>query len=216
VGAGVAAYLLYTYLELAVSPPFSALYLGYIGTFATASWALVAQVAGIDPAELAARVDLRAPRRAVAGWGVFLGLGLAMAWLGGIVAQTTAGDFGYPVGAAAVGHVVHALDLGLQVPLALATAVLLLRRAATGWLVASIFVVQGTCMSAALVGMVGTTLALQGQSLLGAAPFAGMFLVGVTLCGLVFRSIHDRALEPGARAVDLHLGLVPLAPVEER
>ena len=48
---GSLAYFVYTYLELAVSPPFTALYLLYVGAFACAVPALVMGTTSVDPDE---------------------------------------------------------------------------------------------------------------------------------------------------------------------
>jgi hypothetical protein len=98
--------------------------------------ALLIGVASIDVNALFAAFGERAPRRLVAAFATATAVMLTLAWLKGIVARIAARDFGWPSGEAAIGHVVHALDLGLQVPLAAATALLLLRRRPAGHLAA--------------------------------------------------------------------------------
>ena len=106
-------------LEFAVSPPFTALYLLYVVAFACAIPALVMGAASIDVESLPRAFGDRAPRRTVAVFSLVFATLLALAWLRGIAQRTWAAAFGWPSGADAVGHVVHALDLGLQVPLAI-------------------------------------------------------------------------------------------------
>jgi len=184
---GTLAYLVYTYLEFAVSPPFTALYLLYISAFAAAIPPLVMGAASIDRSALPA-IFARAPRRTIAIFSLFVGVGLAAAWLKIIAARTCAGEFGWPTGDEAIGHVVRALDLGLQVPLALSAGILLLRARAAGYLVAGISLVSGACMTAALTAMVAFSSAPSGASVFSAAPFAVLAAVTVGMTGAFYRN----------------------------
>jgi hypothetical protein len=182
---GVLAYLVYTYLEMAVSPPFTALYLVYIVAFATAIPAGIAVARTLDPRELSEELA-HAPRRGVAIWSlVFAGL-LALAWLKDILARTWNGQFGWPQGEPAIGHVVHALDLGLLVPLGLSAGVLLLRKHPIAWIVAGVNLVVAVCMGAALVAMVGVSGVISGASILGTAPFFIAWLGWLAFAALSF------------------------------
>jgi hypothetical protein len=185
---GTLAYFVYTYLELAVSPPFTALYLVYVTAFACAIPALVMGVASIDVDELPRLFGARAPRRSVAAFSLLFATLLGLAWLESVASTTLAGAFGWPVGEAAVGHVVHALDLGLQVPLGIAAGILLLRRKAAGDLVAAIFLINGVCIGAALAAMVASAAAASGESVWRAAPFAVVWAIGAALALTFFRS----------------------------
>jgi hypothetical protein len=209
---GTLAYLVYTYLELAVSPPFTALYLIYIGTFACSLVALIIGATSIDAEELARAVGDRAPRRSIAAFGLAVGLVLSLAWLKEIVSRTVAGDFGWPTGEAGIGHVVHALDLGLQVPLCIAAAVLLLRKRASGYVVGAIMLINSVCMGAALTAMVAASALRSGQSVLASVPFALLPLLAAALAIPFFRAVrppdskNSEALAPRPR---LHTHLRP-------
>lgn len=186
---GTLAYLVYTYLELAVSPPFTALYLLYVCAFACAIPALILGVAAADR-DLDPTLPPALPRRAVAALGLTSAVFLSLAWLKGILAQTFAGAFGWPAGIDAIGHVVHALDLGLQVPLGIATAVLLLRRKPSGLVVGAIFLVNSICMGLALTAMVVSSALASGRSAFEAAPFALIPLVASALAVRFFHAIE--------------------------
>ena len=195
---GALGYFVYTYLEFAVSPPFTALYLVYVTALGCAIPALVIGVASVDLAELSLTLGARAPRRTVAGFSLVIAALLAFAWLGGIVGRTRAGAFGWPVGEDAVAHVVHALDLGLQVPLGIAAAVLLLRRRAAGDLVAAMMLVNAVLMGAALTAMVVFAAAASHTSAWSAAPFALFFGIAVVVAG-AFLSPCRRAARGAGR-----------------
>lgn len=185
---GALAYFVYTYLEFAVSPPFTALYLVYIATFACAIPALAIGTASIDLAALPAAFGDRVPRRTIGIFSLLFASLLAVAWLKGIAGLTLAGTFGWPVGEDAVGHVVHALDLGLQVPLGIAAGATLLRRRAVGFLLAAVMLANVVCMGAALTAIVVCGAADAGTSEWFAAPFALFWAVGAILAVVFFRS----------------------------
>jgi len=200
---GSLVYFVYTYLEFAVSPPFTALYLLYVAAFACAIPALVMAVASIDVSGLHDTFGPRVPRRSVAVFSLALAALLALTWLRGIVSQSLAGSFGWPVGADAVGHVVHALDLGLQVPLCIAAGVLLLRRRPAANLVAAIMLVNDSCMGSALTAMVVWSSLASGASPWNAWPFAvawgfAIALAVAFLFGPAAKRSSDRSPSRGA------------------
>ena len=195
---GGLAYFVYTGLEFAVSPPFTALYLLYVAAFACALPALVMGASLVDGAALPAVFGERIPRLPVAVFCILFASLLAIAWLAGIGRQTLAGAFGWPVGEAAVQHVVHALDLGLQVPLGIAAGVTLLQRNSAGLLLAPLMLVNVVCMGAALTAMVLWSSADAGSSAWIAAPFALVWAIGVGLAVVFFRA--GRAVDTPAAA----------------
>jgi len=197
---GALAYFAYTYLEFAVSPPFTALYLLYVAAFACAIPALVIGVVSIDIVELRVAFGDRVPRRTIGIFSLLFASLLAIAWLKGIASLTVAGTFGWPVGEDAVKHVVHALDLGLQVPLGISAGVMLLRHRPAGLLVAAIMLVNGVCMGAALTAMVLCSTADAGTSAWMAVPFALFWIIGAVLAVVFLRSGLDVGRSEALRA----------------
>jgi hypothetical protein len=173
-----------------VSPPFTALYLPYILAFACAIPALIQGVAGLDASAVQRALGVHFPRRSIAAFGLATGVLLSLAWLKGIVAQTAAGQFGWPSGIAAIGHVVHALDLGLQAPLGIATAVLLWRREPGGSVLAGILLTNSVCMGLALTAMVASSALTAGRSPLEAVPFALIPVVASALAARFFLALE--------------------------
>ena len=93
----------------------------------------------------------------------------------------------------------HALDLGLQVPLGIATWALLLRRRPAGYAAAAIFLVNSVCMGTALAAMVLWSALAAGRSPIEAAPFTVVPILALALAALFFRSIRP---SDGARSPD--------------
>jgi len=199
---GSLAYFVYTYLEFAVSPPFTALYLVYVIAFACAIPALVMCVASIDVPALSGTFGAAVPRRAIAIFSLLFAALLAGAWLKDIASRTAGGTFGWPTGVDAVGHVVHALDLGLQVPLGIATGVLLLRRRPSSDLVAAVMLVNAVCMGGALTAMVAWSSAATGAAVWDAWPFAVAWAFGIVFFTAFFRAGGD-VLPPRRDSSDL-------------
>jgi hypothetical protein len=187
---GALAYLVYTYLEFAVSPPFSALYLLYVAAFASAIPALVMGVLAVDAAALERELGAALPRHSIAAFGLVLGVLLTLAWLKGILERTFAGEFGWPSGVDAIGHVVHALDLGLQAPLGIAAGVLLLRHKPGGAVLAPLLLVNSICMGLALTAMVISSALAAGRNPWEGAPFAVVPVLATALATRYFRALE--------------------------
>lgn len=210
---------LLTIIALVCAAAASLATLGWRGSFPAASAApmpnaVLAEARGWSAATLLFAIPLAAIALAAAGRGSLRGRvrgpsaasyhrgllphfrGAAGARLAqGDLLRTAAGAFGWPTGEEAVGHVVHALDLGLQVPLGLAAGLMLLRRRAAGHLIAAIMLVKAVCMGTALTAMVASGATLHGTRLWTAGPFAMVTIMAVILYGGVLRGRH-RALAP--------------------
>ena len=184
--AGVLSYLVYTYLELAVSGPFTPLFLVYTSTLAFAGIALVMALAPVGAQAFDEALGPRAPRRAVGIFALVVSIGLALAWGKGIVFRMIAGDYGWPDAYDSVAHVVHALDLGLQVPLGLAAGVLLLLRRPAGGIVGGVFAVMAATMFPALSGMVVASGFESGEGIALAVPFAIASGIALAMAGAFF------------------------------
>jgi hypothetical protein len=201
VWAGTMAYLVYTFLELAVSGPFTPLFLVYVATFACGGVGLVAAVASLDRGSLTDALGSRAPRRVAAVFSLVAAIGLAAAWTKGIVLRMIAGDYGWPDAYGSVAQVVHALDLGLQVPLGLAAGILWLRRDPSADIVGGIFLVMAATMFPALTAMVAASGIDSGAGIAPAIPFAIASLLALALAGWFFGAL--RAFQRTGRALEI-------------
>ena len=190
VWAGSMAYLVYSYLEFAVSGPFTPLFLVYVVTLALAVPALVVAAASVNVAALPRWFGGRTPRRLTAAVALLFACGLAATWLKRILLRVASADFGWPDAYGSVGQVVHALDLGLLVPLGIAAGILLLQRRPAGYLIAAIWLVVALEMGAALTAMVAVSAVTTRQNLLAAAPFGVVPLVAGALGLAYFRAVR--------------------------
>src|SRR5215203_3842237 len=144
---GMLAYLGYSYAYYLFGIPFSDLFLLHAAVFSSSLFALVLTASALNVQGLATRFSPRTPRRIVGAV-----LGLLAAALGGIwvyasVRFITTGEL--PVGSAlvesdAVVQLGLALDLTVLVPAYALAAVLLWRRVASGYVLATVLLIAGT------------------------------------------------------------------------
>jgi hypothetical protein len=194
--AGLLVYFLYQGLEYAMFLAFGPLFPIHVATFAIAGSALAVLTPTFDLGQVAASVDVgRFPRRAVAGLGVFMALLLGAMWLPMVLMNLTATTVDALDGATTL--VVQALDLGFLVPLGIFTAVVVWRRAAVGYLLASVVVVKAVAMATAIVAMLLVEAATTGDLMLPPIVIFTVTAVGSAAIGWrVFRSVGGAAGRP--------------------
>lgn len=181
VAAGVLAYLGYQYLMYAVFWALGPLFPFFVALYPASLATLVWTVSTLDVRSLPARFDGGFPRRSVAVFSAAMALLLVAMWSKRI-ALGLAGDV---AGAGLLGTptlTVQALDLGIVVPLAIATAVLIWRRHPVGHLLAAVFSVKGVTMAGAIVAMLVSAWLVEGRPDVAAL---GVFGVATGAAGLI-------------------------------
>lgn len=191
--AGILGYFVYQYLMYAVFWALGPLFPVFIVLYPACFAALVWIVSTIDVRGLPSAFSERFPRRSMAIFSALMGLQLIAMWSVRIAAGLSgdleaAGLLGTPTLA------VQALDLGIIVPIALATAVLTWMRKPAGYLLAAIFAVKGVTMSGAIVAMLVSAWIVEGALDVGFfAVFSAATAVAGILALLVFRSVTPEA-----------------------
>jgi len=185
---GILAYFFYQYLMYAVFWALGPLFPAFILVYSASAAAIVWLVSSIDVAQLPSRVTDRFPRRGMAVFCGLVGLLLCAMWIPRI-ATGLSGDL---EGAGLMGMptlTVQAMDLGMLVPLALTTGVLVWRGRAWGYLLATVFAVKGVTMAAAICAMLISAAIVEGS--LEIAPFA-IFAVATGAAGaLAWRMFRE-------------------------
>ena len=194
---GLLAYLLYQYLEYAVFLAYGPLFLLYVATFALSLTAIALLVARIDLGGLGARFARGFPRRSVIALGVFMAVLLCAMWLP-LVLRTMGGSTGTAL-AGATTMVVQAFDLGLLVPLGIATAVTVYRRSPAGYLLASVVVVKACAMATAIASMLVVEWMATGVLAIGfIAVFALTAMGSAILAVKVYKSVGPPGASPAS------------------
>jgi hypothetical protein len=169
---GCLAYSFVTYAFFIVLNPATPLYIAVLGL---AAWSCVAGFMHVDDAVVQSIVDGRLARRTTAVFLAILGVLFATTWLSQIAAALLSGSL--PPDLAAAGwpmNPVWVLDLGFVLPLALLTALRLLRRRPGAERVALSFMVFDALLAVSILLMVVSS-ALAGQAI--AVPMIAIFVV---------------------------------------
>lgn len=189
---GLFGYLAYQYLMYAMFWAVGPLFPLFVVLYPAALLGIAWIVGTLDARALAAAVRPGFPRRTLAVFAAVMSAMLVVMW----VPRIAAGIAGDPVGANLLGTptlTVQALDLGLVVPLSLATAVLVWRRHRAGYVLGALFTVKAVTMAGAIVAMLVSAWMVEGT--LEVVPFA-IFGAVTTFAGVlaarVLLAVPDR------------------------
>ncbi len=195
--AGVLGCLTYQYLMYSVfwalGPLFPVFVVLYPASFATLVWI----VSSVDVRQLASRLDGRFPRRGIAAFCAAMAVLLVGMWSARI-ARGLAGDV---AGAQLLGTptlAVQALDLGIVVPLCVATAALVLARRPAGYLLGALLPVKGALMAAAICAMLVSAWIVEGRAEI--APLAVFAAATIAAAALAVRALSGLARAEAAGA----------------
>ncbi len=187
---GTLGFFLYTYMSMSMLTSFNALFLVYVALFALSLYAFILCMLSFDLAHLPERFSPRLPRRLIAALLFAVGGFLALAWIGRIAADLAPGAVAVLDNTTTL--VIQAMDLTLIVPTAVMAGVLLLRRSAWGYLLASVFVMKVITMGLALTTMViFMTLAGVPDSLAISVPFIVITLVNLAVAALLLKNVIE-------------------------
>lgn len=148
-------YAIYNYAYYLFGAALNAMFPLYAALFVLPLFALILALGHVDAAAIAGRFATAMPRRWIAGYMVFTGMGLALAWTAQWAAYIFAGAI--PSIGVEPFRLVAAMDLTVMVPWFIAGAILLLRRNRWGVLVAPIILLKGATYT--LVLTAGSTVA---------------------------------------------------------
>lgn len=185
---GILAYFFYQYMMYAMFWALGPLFPVFIVLYAAAACAIVWIVSTIDIAGLPARFSAGFPRTGMAVFSVLVALMLLVMWTQRIATGLSgdlagAGLFGMPT------LTVQAMDLGMLVPLAVATAVLLRRDKPWGYLLAPVFAVKGVTMAGAICAMLVSAALVEGS--LEVVPFVMFAAVTIASGVLAWRMLRS-------------------------
>ncbi len=147
--AGSLGFILYTYTSMTFGTQYNAFFLAYVALFSLSLFTFVLVMMSFDLQTLPAQFSDKLPRGWIAALLFFVAAFLSLAWLGRIAASLRPGAI--PALENVTSMFIQALDLGIVVPLCLLAGILLLRRQAWGFLLASVgltkFLTLGTAVS---------------------------------------------------------------------
>lgn len=185
---GTLGFFLYTYMSMAMLTSYNALFLVYVALFTLSLYAFILSMLSFDLRELPDRFSDQLPRRWIAALLIFVGGFLLIAWLGRIVPPLLSGEI--PALENTTTLVIQAMDLSLVAPLAILSAILLLKDNAWGYLLASVALMKGITMGLAVSSM-AINMALHGvpEELGIMIPFLVITALNVIMGLLVLKNV---------------------------
>ena len=151
VWTGAVFYFLYTYAMSSFLAAYNQLFLAYVAIFSLSLYTFAASLLTLD-ADLVKERLSAAPVKITAGFMFAVSATLSLQWLGTIIPPLLAGQKPALLETYTT-LVVQAMDLGVLVPLGIVTGMLLLKRSAWGYLLASVFLVKGVTYGTAVLSM---------------------------------------------------------------
>jgi hypothetical protein len=175
---GTLGFILYTYLTMSTLTAYNALFLVYVALFGISLYAFILSMMALDLHTLPERFSERLPRKWIATLLFFVGAFLSLAWLARIIQPMLKSID--PALENTTTLVIQTMDLSLIVPLAFLAGILLLRRSAWGFLLATVFVMKSLTLGLGVSAM-GINMALAGvpDSLVIIIPFLVITLLNL-------------------------------------
>ncbi|BCG59468.1 hypothetical protein [Paenibacillus sp. URB8-2] len=154
--AGTLGYFLYTYASYAFLSMYNSMFLVYTVLFSASLFAFILTLNSLQKDRDRLFKDTL-PVKRIGIFLLFIGCSIGLLWIGKILRPD-------PVSGAPLGleHystlVIQAMDLGVVVPLSIASGVLVLQRKTIGFLLASVMIVKGISLLMAITAMLGAML----------------------------------------------------------
>jgi hypothetical protein len=188
---GTMGFFLYTYMSMSMLTSYNALFLVYVALFTMSLYAFILCMLSFDLDELPRHFSEKLPRGWIAGVLFAVGGFLFLAWIGRVVPELLDSESPALLENTTT-RVIQAMDLALIVPLAVLSGVLLLRRSAWGYLLASVSILKGLTMSLA-VSTMAVNMALMGvpDSLAVMIPFLALTALTMVMAVLLLLNIRE-------------------------
>lgn len=190
--AGTLGFFLYTYTSMAFLAHVNPLFLIYVALMSLSLYAFILCLLTFDLNTLPQHFTPGLPRRTIAGLMFATAAFLTLAWTGRIVpfqlqGQTPPGLESYTT------FVIQAMDLGFIVPLAVLAGVLLWRRSAWGYLLASVAVMKFLTMGVAVSAM-GVNMALNSVPIspIELGVFPTLSVINIALAIALLRNTREQ------------------------
>lgn len=187
--SGALGYMLYTYASYSFLSMYNRFFLLYVALFGLSLFSFIISFKDFGPTEVADALGPRYPRKFLGIYLIVMGILLALMWIGRIVPSLIAG-----LPPAGIEHyatlVIQALDLGVVVPAAIITGVLLIQKHPFGATLAAILFIKLLTMALALFTMM--ILMHRAQVVLSPTEvviFSGLLAIGLAASIVMFSSV---------------------------
>ena len=151
---GTLGYFLYTYMSCTFLWMYNKFFIIYVMLMSLSLFAFILAMMSFDIENIAQNFKKQLPVKFLGGFQIFLAFAIGMLWLGKITPSIFKGTV--PVG---LEHyttlVIQGMDLGIVVPAAMLSGILLIKRKPFGYLLSSVLIIKGitmlTCISAMII-----------------------------------------------------------------
>jgi len=191
---GILSYFLYTYASYCFLSAYNPFFLLYVTLFSMSLFAFVLAFIQIDVQALPAHIhDL--PRRGIVTFYFCVGVFLAFMWLG--LTVPTIFDGSAPEALESYTTlVIQALDLGIIVPLAILTGLLLLQEKPWGYVLSAVILIKGLTLGTAVFAMaIAQIRAGENVSPVVAGIFGALALISTILSIVYLRKVEEPPTE---------------------
>lgn len=178
--AGTLTYFLVTYLFYLVMAMFNALFLVYIALLGTSFFAFSLALLNFDVSALPEAFSSKLPRRSAASLLLFIAGSIALLWFGIVVPPLIDGSIIPPQVEHYTTLVVQGLDLGLLLPAAFVTSILLFRKRPFGYLFGPVYFVFLSVQMTALIAKI-IAMGLRGENIVPVVFIIPVFAVAAIL-----------------------------------
>jgi len=187
---GTLGFILYTYMSMSTLTSFNALFVVYITLFTLSMYAFILSMMSFDLNDLPKHFSENLPRGWIVGLMFVVAGFFALAWLGRIFAASQPDTV--PALENTTTMVIQFMDLGLIAPAAVLAGILLLRRSAWGYLLASIMLTKGATLGLA-VSTMAINMARQGvpDSLAIMIPFLVITAATVVMTVIMLKNVKE-------------------------
>ena len=194
--AGTLGFFLYTYMSMSMLTAYNSLFLIYVTLFGLSLYAFILSMLSFDLVDLPRHFSPSLPRGWIAGILFAMGGFLFLAWMGRVIQPLL--QHTTPALENTTTLVIQAMDLVLIVPLAILSGILLLRRTAWGYLLASVTVLKGLTMALA-VSTMGVNMMMNGvaDSPVIVAIFITLTILNLISAALLLKNVDVRQHLPG-------------------
>lgn len=151
---GTLGYFLYTYISYTFLWMYNPFFIVYVILMTLSLYAFILSIISFDISNMKDQFNERLPVKLLGGFQLFIGFAIGMLWLGKLAPSIF--DTKVPVGLEHYSTlVIQGMDLGIVVPTAFVSGILLIKKKSFGYLLSSVIIIKGitmlTCISMMII-----------------------------------------------------------------